>query len=224
MLARQKILKSFFFFFALMWVVSADAVIYKWQDENGKSHFTDNPAKVPEAFRKKPFLNGASTQKEIFKPKKNAVPPDAGGVLDKKEDDENKNKAGDKPAGLTETQRSAVEAAAGFLKADITRYESIYTYPPSRSKFRALKQAVADATSQKQALLDQVSQHDLPLLESIAAFLTTSIAEDEKSQKIMPTTITSTRQTQALMNRLKGEAEQEKQLLEKLTVALDSQK
>ena len=50
----------------------------------------------------------------------------------------------------------------------------------------------------------------------------TFIAEDEKSQKVVPSTITSTRQTHALMNRLKSEAGQENQLLEKLTTALNT--
>ena len=114
--------------------------------------------------------------------------------------------------------------SVNFLKEDISRYDKFYTYPPSRSKFRLIKLAVAGATPQKQSLLGQVSQHDLPLLESIAEFLKTSIAEDGKSQAIMPTTIVSTRQTQALMNRLKSEAEQEKQFLGKLTAALGAPK
>jgi len=37
---------------------------------------------------------------------------------------------------------------------------------------------------------------------------------------VVPTTITSRRQTQTLMNRLKSEAGQENQLLEKLSTAL----
>ncbi len=43
-------------FFALLWTVDADAAIYKWEDENGKTYFTDDPTKVPEAFRKNPFI------------------------------------------------------------------------------------------------------------------------------------------------------------------------
>ncbi len=82
---------------------------------------------------------------------------------------------------------------------------------------------MASATAEKQGLLGQVSQHDVPELKAIAGFLEPSIAADEKSQKVMPTTITSTRQTQTLISRLKGEAETEKLLLEKLTTALNPQ-
>ncbi len=218
MLARQIFLKPVLVFIALIWVVDAEAAIYKWKDDKGKTFFTDDPTKVPEAYRKNPFLNSFSKSKE------KELEVDEVDVPSKKGDIKSEKKEGDKQEGLTDAQRSTVEAVVTFLKEDIPRYDKFYTYPPSRSKYRLIKLAVAGATPQKQSLLGQVSQHDLPLLESIAGFLKTSIAEDEKSQKIMPTTIVSTRQTQALMNRLKSEAGQEKQFLEKLTATLQDKK
>ena len=201
-------------------VLFADAAIYKWKDENGKTYFTDDPTKVPEAFRKKPFIKGSKSRKETLNSRQKKAPDEE--ASDKKGVAETENKEGDKQEGLTEAQRSIAEATVNFLREDISRYEKFYTYPASRSKFRAIKGAVAGATPQKQALLAQVSSDDLPLFEEIAGFLETSIAEDEKSQKVVPSTITSTRQTHALMNRLKGEAGQENQLLEKLTTALNT--
>lgn len=223
MLTRQTILKTGVLFFALIWVVDADATIYKWEDEDGKFHFTDNPTNVPEAYRQKPFLKGIQRQKEAPNSKNGKVQSE-GDTSGEIEGVESGKKEGDKQKGLTDAQRSTVEAVVDFLKEDIPRYDKFYTYPPSRSKFRMIKLAVAGATPQKQSLLGQVSQHDLPLLESITEFLKTSITEDEKSQKVMPTTITSTRQTQALINRLKSETGQEAQLLEKLTAALNAKK
>jgi len=201
-------------------VLFADAAIYKWKDENGKTHFTDDPTKVPEAFRKKPFIKGSKSRKETLNSRQKKAPDEE--ASDKNGVAETENKEGDKQEGLTEAQRSIAEATVNFLREDISRYEKFYTYPASRSKFRAIKGAVAGATPQKQALLAQVSSEDLPLFEEIAGFLETSIAEDEKSQKVVPSTITSTRQTHALMNRLKSEAGQENQLLEKLTTALNT--
>jgi hypothetical protein len=223
MLTRQTILKTVVLFFALLWVVDADAAIYKWKDENGKTHFTDDPTNVPEAYRQKPFLKGIQRQKEAPNSKKGKVQSE-GDTSGEIEGVESEKKEGDKQEGLTDAQRSTVEAVVNFLKEDISRYNKYYTYPPSRSKFRMIKLAVAGATPQKQSLLGQVSQHNLPLFQSIAGFLKTSIAKDEKSQKIMPTTITSKPQTRRLMNRLKSEAGQEKQLLEKLNTALNAKK
>jgi len=197
-----------------------EAAIYKWKDENGKTHFTDDPTKVPEAFRKKPFIKGSKSRKETLNSRQKKAPDEE--ASDKKGVAETENKEGDKQEGLTEAQRSIAEATVNFLREDISRYEKFYTYPASRSKFRAIKGAVAGATPQKQALLAQVSSDDLPLFEEIAGFLETSIAAYRKFQKVVPSTITSTRQTHALMNRLKSEAGQENQLLEKLTTALNT--
>lgn len=216
MSARQTILKLTVIFgvSGMLLFVDANAAVYKWKDENGHYHFTDNPINVPKAYRKNKFLRDYKPQRGQDKKDKEA------GVKV-----EEKKTIKDQPAeaetkGLTEAQRAAAEATLNFLKEDIPRYEKIYTWPASRSKFRLLKQAVAGATPKKQVLLDQMIRHDLPLFKDISQFLKSSIAEDEKSQKILPTTITSTRQTQALMNRLKKETEQEKQLLEKITTIL----
>ena len=46
MLAKQSILKSVIIFFILIWFTDVDATIYKWRDENGITHFTDNPLKL----------------------------------------------------------------------------------------------------------------------------------------------------------------------------------
>ena len=107
-----------------------------------------------------------------------------------------------------------------MIQKVFSRYKKFNSWPASRSKFRQIKKTVAGVTPSKQALLGQVSSQDLPLFKEFSGFLEISIAEDEKSQQILPTTITSRRQTQALMNRLKSEAGQEVQLLEKLTLAL----
>jgi len=218
--ARRTILILTMIFLVSGLVSFVEAAIYKWKDENGKTHFTDDPTKVPEAFRKKPFIKGSKSRKETLNSRQKKAPDEE--ASDKKGVAETENKEGDKQEGLTEAQRSIAEATVNFLREDISRYEKFYTYPASRSKFRAIKGAVAGATPQKQALLAQVSSDDLPLFEEIAGFLETSIAADEKFQKVVPSTITSTRQTHALMNRLKSEAGQENQLLEKLTTALNT--
>ena len=218
--ARRTILILTMIFLVSGLVSFVEAAIYKWKDENGKTHFTDDPTKVPEAFRKKPFIKGSKSRKETLNSRQKKAPDEE--ASDKKGVAETENKEGDKQEGLTEAQRSIAEATVNFLREDISRYEKFYTYPASRSKFRAIKGAVAGATPKKQALLAQVSSDDLTLFEEIAGFLETSIAADEKFQKVFPSTITSTRQTHALMNRLKSEAGQENQLLEKLTTALNT--
>ncbi|MZH41359.1 MAG: DUF4124 domain-containing protein [Nitrospinae bacterium] len=223
MLAGQTI--SVLILFLLICAVNANAAIYKWKDEKGKIHFTDNPIRVPKAYREKPFIKGSAVTPLKTKNTEDKKLNDRETVEDKgglKEETKEEKKEETRQEGLTEEQRLVAENALSFLETDIVRYEKYYNYPPSRSKFRLIKLAVKEATPQKQDLLDQVSTIDLPLFNEIAGFLETSIAADEKAQKIMPTTLPSARQTFALMKRLKSDTQQEKQLLEKLNAELNS--
>jgi len=224
MLAKRSILKSVIFFFILIWFTDVDAEIYKWRDKNGITHYTDNLTKVPKAFREKPLLKVLLPRKIKSEPKKKNIPSKRIEAIKREEPAEDKIKEDKEKEGLTEAQRLAIEKVINFLKTDIHRYEKFYTYPPSRSKFRIIKQALASSTVQKQELLRQVNQHNLPVFKEIAGYFDESIAEDKKSQKVMPTTITSTRQTLILVNRLKDETEKKTLLLIRLTLALKTKK
>ena len=224
MLAKQLILKSVVILFIFIWFTDVNAAIYKWRDENGITHFTDNLTKVPKAFREKPFIKNLLPRKIKSEPKKKNTQSKRIEAIKRDEPAEDKIKEDKEKEGLTEAQRLAIEKVINFLKIDILRYEKFYTYPPSRSKFRVIKQAMASATVQKQELLGQVKQHNIPVFKEIAGYLNESIAEDKRSQKVMPTTITSTRQTLILVNRLKDETEKGTLLLIRLTLALKTKK
>jgi hypothetical protein len=225
LLAKRSILKSVIIFFILIWFTSVNAAIYKWRDENGITHFTDNLTKVPKAFREKPLLKVLLPRKIKSEPKeKNTQRKRIEAIKSDEPAEDKKIKEDKEKEGLTEAQRLAIEKVINFLKTDILRYERFYTYPPSRSKFRIIKQAVASSTVQKQELLRQVNQHNIPVFKEIAGYLDESIAEDKRSQKVMPTTITSTRQTLILVNRLKDETEKGTLLLIRLTLALKTKK
>lgn len=51
-------------------------------------------------------------------------------------------------------------------------------------KFRRLKEKVVGTIPQKQALLEQVKQYDVPVLKAVAGFLEASIVADEKTEKL----------------------------------------
>jgi hypothetical protein len=53
---------------------NADAKTYKWKDEKGKTHFTDNPLKIPEKYRKKAGATGSYKKTKI---RKKVVKPDS---------------------------------------------------------------------------------------------------------------------------------------------------
>jgi len=52
-------------FFMSVSVIQVDAKMYKWRDENGKLHFTDDPSKIPQKNRD--ILKGKADTNSIKK-------------------------------------------------------------------------------------------------------------------------------------------------------------
>ncbi len=208
---------------------TTEAAVYKWRDENGKIHFTDDPNRVPEEFRK---------NKMKFRPLPKVIPkketPESQKEKDEKEVPTPKEVTGDKDEAkpeeksneITEAEKSAAEAIVAFFKEDMPRYDSIYAYPLSNrtsrmTKLRKLRNAVIATIPQKQDLVKQISTLQLPLLKEITNFLQTMISEDEKLKKVLPQMLRNTRQRiNKIANRLKAQADSEEKFITQLEESL----
>ena len=135
MLAKQSILKSVIIFFILIWFTDVNAAIYKWRDENGITHFTDNLTKVPKTFRKKPLLKVLLPRKIKSEPKEKNTHSKRIESIKRDEPAEDKIKEDKEKEGLTEAQRLAIEKVINFLKTDILRYEKFLHTRPAEVNF-----------------------------------------------------------------------------------------
>ena len=85
----------FLIFGAILLHLSGDgceAAVYKWKDETGKIHFTDDPNRVPEVFRKEHFKRKLPTaiqkSKSPIKPEEKPTLEKDGEALKNEEDTE----------------------------------------------------------------------------------------------------------------------------------------
>ena len=147
--------------FLFPYIDGAEAAVYKWRDENGKIHFTDDPNNVPEKFRQDKMkfrpLPKTSPKEEITKAKKKEDAKESIAPEEIKDKDSEK-----KSTGLTEAEKSAANAVIAFFEEDMPRYDSIYAYPLSNrtsrlTKLRKLRNAVIATIPQKQDLVKQIS-------------------------------------------------------------------
>ena len=103
-----------------------EAAVYKWKDESGKTHFTDDLNRVPEEFRKEYFKRKLPP---AIQKSKSPIKPEEKSALEKDgvapENEELK-----KDEELTAAEKSAAEALISFFKEDIPRYDEIYKIPP----------------------------------------------------------------------------------------------
>ena len=211
--------------FLFPYIDGAEAAVYKWRDDNGKIHFTDDPNNVPEKFRQDKMkfrpLPKTSPKEEITKAKKKEDAKESIAPEEIKDKDSEK-----KSTGLTEAEKSAANAVIAFFEEDMPRYDSIYAYPLSNrtsrlTKLRKLRNAVIATIPQKQDLVKQISALQLPLLKEVTNFLQTMIAEDERLKKVLPQMLRNTRQrVNKMANRLKAQADSEAKFIEQLEEAL----
>jgi len=215
----------FLIFGAILLHLSGDgseAAVYKWKDETGKTHFTDDPNRVPEEFRKEHFKRklppAIQKSNSPIKPEEKST-LEKDGVATEKEESK-------KDEGLTAAEKSAAEAVIAFFKKDIPRYDEIYKIPPGYRlngirKWKTLKRTVVATIPQKKTLVEQVSVSERPLFKEITIFLQKAIEADEEVATYGALISKNTRpRVNKLSSRLNAQAASEEKFIEQLEEAL----
>ena len=206
----------------------SEATVYKWKDRSGKIHFTDEPNRVPEEFRKEHFkkklpppIDKSKTPikiKEKSDPQKKRV--------DSENEKDTKNEELKKVEELTAEEKSAAEAVIAFFEEDNPRYDEIYKISPGYRnngirKWKTLMRTEAATIPKKKALMDQISVLERPLFKEITLFLKKVIESDEEISTYGALTSKNTRpRIKKLSSRLNAQAASEKKFLERLKEAL----
>ena len=205
-----------------------EAAVYKWTDESGKTHFTDDPNRVPEVFRKEHFKRklpiAIQKSKNQIKPEEKSTQEKEVVAPESKEDTE-KGKP-KKDEGLTEAEKSGTEAVIAFFKEDIPRYDETYKIPPGYRKngirkWKKLQRTAVATIPQKKALVEQISVSERPLFKEITIFLKKAIEADEEVATYGALTSLNTRpRVNKLSSRLNAQAASEEKFIEQLNEAL----
>jgi hypothetical protein len=206
----------------------SEAVVYKWKDGSGKIHFTDEPNRVPEEFRKEHFkkklpppIDKSKTPININEksdPQKMKV--------DSENEKDTKNEELKKVEGLIADEKSAAEAVIAFFEEDNQRYDEIYKISTGYGnsgirKWKTLMRTEAATIPKKKALMDQISVLERPLFKEITLFLKKVIESDEETSKYGALTSKNTRpRIKKLSSRLNAQAASEKNFLERLKEVL----
>jgi hypothetical protein len=206
----------------------SEATVYKWKDGSGKIHFTDEPNRVPEEFRKEHFKKKLpppiDKSKIPIKIKENSDPQKK--RVNSENEKDTKNEELKKVEGLTVGEKSAAKAVIAFFEEDNPRYDEIYKISPGYGnsgirKWKTLIRTEAATIPKKKALMDQISVLERPLFKEITLFLKKVIESDEEVLKYGALTSKNTRpRIKKLSSRLNAQAASEKKFLERLKEAL----
>lgn len=175
---------------ALLWSASSvGAGVYKWRDDAGKLHFTDDKNKIPLQYRSR----GAEKMKGMIEP---PAPPKpvmpAGTVKDPTAVENPDETAGTEPPAIEEKKDptegmdpklvAILKETKNFLENENVRYEYLVTSvePDKLNGGRAYVNAVYKFLDAKKKLVQKLRKFKLPSLNVAQQYLQRSAQRDRK--------------------------------------------
>ncbi len=152
--------------------------IYKWKDEQGKVHFTDDPLKIPPHYRSDPNLEKIrglpSSRKQMSKTSADSAA---------EEQTEQDEKTDDSDAENEKKELASMQAALNFLKSDVQRYKKYKDYVPQHRHAVVLRNEIVNVIPSKDALLKKLGKPDSTLLKQVSSYLKISLQRDYEAKK-----------------------------------------
>ena len=189
------------------------AKIYKYKDENGKTHFTDDASKIPMRYRKK---DSVKNFKGVYDP--NPVPGASGTST---EGEKVGGKAKDEDKGLSENDEGLIKKTIQAFNAGVAMGKKYKTlYPRVISGQGAVSEIQANLPS-KESLVRELAGSKAPELQAALGFLKRSIAVDQQTKSIG--TGRKARISE-IFNRIASDGDQQAALIKKLEKVLKDSK
>ena len=205
---------------------SVGAGVYKWRDDAGKLHFTDDKNKIPLQYRSR----GAEKMKGMIEspaPKKPVMP--AGTVKDPTAVENPDETAGTEPPAIEEKKdptegmdpklKAILKETKNFLENENIRYEYLVTSvkPDKLNGGRAYVNAVYKFLDAKKKLVQKLRKFKLPSLNVAQQYLQRSAQRDRKIKVGGEDYI---EQLERLKKRMKSGIKTKKKIIAKLKVDL----
>lgn len=198
---------------------AALAKIYKYKDDQGKTHFTDDPNNIPLKYRKENTLKkfrgvvdpGSPPSVAPGTPGQAGTGGDGGAVPGSGEDQP-----------FTKQDEALVKKTIKVLQKGVALAERYKGARPNASNGRGVTIAIQDNLSGKESLSKELAATKVKALKPVHAFLQKSVATDKETKGIgagLKTRIAG------ILNRIQDEGQQQADLIKKLEKAMkDSEK
>lgn len=193
----------------------AIAKIYKYKDENGRIHFTDDASKIPLRYREQGAVKKFRGVNEPT-PAPGAPPgfpgqASAGGGENGDGEDE----------GLSSKDEGLVKKAIQVFKFGIALGDRFKNAYPSFPNGQGAVDSIQSALPLKESMASEMEGTRVPELQEALGFLKQSIAIDQQTTSVGAGL---TRRIAGIFSRLKAEGEQQAALIQKLEQALADSK
>ena len=185
------------------------AKIFKYKDENGKTHFTDDPSSIPLRYRKKDSMKKF---KGVYEP----PPPGASGRASADGD-----KKDGKEKGFSSQDVALIRKTIQVFKTGIALGEKYNGATPTFANGQGAVNAIQSTLPAKESLASELEGTTVPELKGALGFLKQSIAQDRDTASVGTGL---KRRITAIFSRLASEGEQQASMIKKLEGALKEAK
>lgn len=195
------------------------AKVYKYRDDQGKIHFTDDPSQIPLKYRKK---NKMEKFRGVSEPTSSGKSSSSFGATTGTQKGTGgatagKAGAGDEDEGFSEKDEASAKKTIKVFKDGVAlanRYKGAY---PNFANVRGLIDAMQSALPQKESLAKELTGTKVPELQEALAFLNQSIAGDKKNKS---TGTALKRAIVGIFSRVASDAQKQTALIEKIEKAM----
>ena len=209
----SRMLPKFLIFALLVWVAFQPepvfAKIYKYKDESGKTHFTDDASKIPVRYRNKDSVKKLKGVNEPTPPSgtSSGLPGQTlASEADAKED-----------KGLSLRDEGLVQKSIQTFKVGLMLGSQYKDKQPNFANGRGAVDTIQSTLPLKENLASELTGTKVPELQAALAFLQKSIAVDKETTSVgagLKTRIAG------IFNRLASEGQEQAALIDKLQQAL----
>ncbi len=182
--------------------VSSQARVFKWKDDKGKWHFTDDESKIPFKFRNTPKLEKVKRLAPAAPSSENSEVIAEEDPSKISEEDVGDDAAPKEEAGLSDEDKGLITAAIEYFKREINRNKGLVKLLPNELNGKIYVKGIQDFLPEKKALAGKLGASENAVLKNISGFLNHSISQDEKVQVTGPK---FKNRVQRLNTRLRGE-------------------
>ncbi len=211
----SNILSKAMIFALLGWIAfqpdPAIAKIYKYKDDNGKIHFTDDASRIPMRYRNK---GSVKKFKGVNEPTPApGAPPGSPGQASA----EGESGVEEEEAGLSAKDEGLVKKTINVFKVGIALGNRYKNVQPNFSNGQRAVNTIQSSLPLKKSLASELAGTKVPELQAARSFLNKSIAVDEQTKSIgagLKTRIAG------IFSRFASEGQQQAALIDRLERAL----
>lgn len=172
---------------ALLWLLQASAVagIYKWRDDQGKLHFTDDRSKIPLKYREniQKFKGVVEPKVEIEAPAEEPETSPSEEAAKKAEPEKTKEAKKEEPEPMDLQTIQTIKLARTYLKDENFAFLRVFIHPYNEKRAKKYIGTIKGMIGKKTKTIKLLKGFELKSIKKTRSFLSGTLVQDRRLEK-----------------------------------------